>query len=239
MFDTGRKFHQMLCLYPAFIVGSPYLARLVPPRPGRPAPRVSVVPTCIDLERYGVKSYASASPPLSFGWIGGVANLGLLDVVLPALNRLAGERPCRLVVISGRPVPSSGPLEIVNLRWSPGTEIEDLLKIDIGLMPLDDSAVSRGKCGFKLLQYMASGIVGLASAVTVNQDIVTDGVDGFLVDAGGDWEAAIRRVLAQSERFAEIGRRARERVAAAYTFEAHLDAYAAFLREVAEDGTSG
>jgi glycosyltransferase involved in cell wall biosynthesis len=81
---------------------------------------------------------------------------------------------------------------------------------------------------------MASGIVSMASAVTVNRDIVTHGVDGFLVEAAGDWDAELERVLAQSGRFAEIGDRARARVAATYTFEAHLPGYEAFLREIAE-----
>jgi glycosyltransferase involved in cell wall biosynthesis len=230
MFASGRKFAETLRLYPFFIAGSRHLADLVPPGHGRSV----VVPTCVDVERYGRKVYGDPPESITFGWIGGINNLRYLDAVVPALNAIAAERRCRLLVISGRPYECDGPLHVENRSWSYTTESRDLLDVDVGLMPLPDSRVARGKCGYKLLQYMACGLVTAASAVGVNTEIVDDGVNGFLVHHHNEWVTVLRRLLREWSRFADVGRLARQRVEDRYSFNALRAHYVHFIRSMAE-----
>jgi glycosyltransferase involved in cell wall biosynthesis len=119
---------------------------------------------------------------------------------------------------------------VENVAWDMETHLEHLRRIDIGLMPLRDTPAGRGKCGFKLLQYMGLGIVSIATALTVNREIVEDGINGFLVEPDGDWEATIRAGIASEPSFGEIGRAAHETVLSRYSFAAHRDRYIDFVR---------
>ncbi len=233
MFESGNKFRDSLRVYPRFLPGSAYLEGLIQQARGGLPFQAIVVPTCIELDEYRMKDYRQAQADrISFGWIGGVGNLYCLDLVVPALAVIAREHPIRLIVISGRAFQAPVPFEILNVPWSRASQASDLLRLDIGLMPLPDGPVERGKCGFKLLQYMACGIVSVASAVTTNLEIVDDGIDGFLVRSDRDWPSTLRRVIGQRGRFEEIGRRAIAKVVTRYSLDAHQGRYLAFVREL-------
>ena len=91
------------------------------------------------------------------------------------------------------------------VRWRPETEVEDLARIDIGVMPLPDGPYERGKCAFKLLQYMALGRPGVASPVGANSDVVTPGADGFLPDHQDGWDEVLTRLGSRSLLRREMG----------------------------------
>lgn len=232
--EHPAKFTASLGMYRKVIAGSGYLQELVLQR-GAQLGRddVAVIPTCLDYEEEPPKVYGGRSAPLVFGWLGGTGNLELLDLVVPTLQRVARDVSLKLLVISGRPY-AAGTVEVENVQWDMDTHLDELRRIDIGLMPLRDTLVDRGKCGMKLLQYMGLGIASIATALTVNREIVEDGVSGFLVAPEGDWEAAIRRVLASQESFPEIGRAARETVLSRYSFAAHRETYLDFIRGASE-----
>jgi glycosyltransferase involved in cell wall biosynthesis len=230
--ERSAKFSDSLRMYHKLIAGSGYLKQLALDRAPQLEPvDIAVIPTCVDYEDERAKTYADRSGPLVFGWIGGTGNLEQLDLVVPALERIAQDTPLRLIVISGREY-SAGSLEVESVPWDMNTHLDHLRRIDIGLMPLHDTDAGRGKCGFKLLQYMGLGIVSMATALTVNTEIVSDGVDGFLVEPNGDWEAALRRVIASEPMFGEIGRAARETVLTRYSFVAHRERYLDYVRGV-------
>jgi glycosyltransferase involved in cell wall biosynthesis len=235
LLESGTKFADSLRLYPRFIVGSSYLLELV--RAARPEAKngeIEIIPTCVDISAYPRKRYdavPASTRSIAFGWIGSVGNLQYLDIVLPSLEAVARDYSIKLVVISGQAYRPAVRFEVENVPWSYETQGDSLQKIDIGLMPLLDTAVERGKCGFKLLQYMACGIVSIASAITTNLEILTDGEDGFLVQRD-DWERVIRRVLAERHRFTEIGSRAVARVKDQYTFDANREAYLGFCQRL-------
>src|SRR5712692_477404 len=111
-----------------------------------------------------------------------------MDLVIPALEALSREHPLKLIVISGEPFHRNTSFEIVSVPWSYDTQGASLNLIDVGLMPLCDGPEERGKCGFKLIQYMTCGIVSIGSAVTTNIEIIEHGLNGFLVWKQGDWE---------------------------------------------------
>lgn len=231
MSEARAKFRDSLRLYPSFVAGSRYLAGLIADEEAsRHVPAdVVVVPTCIALDSYPMKSYSPATDELTFGWIGTVGNLEQIDAALPALEDLERTLPVRLVVISGTPYSRPTSVTITNVAWSREGFLSALVDVDVGLMPLRDDRAGRGKCGYKLLQYMACGIVGVASAVTTNTEILEDGVNGFLVSAEEGWPCAIERVVASRELFPAIGRKGRDTVAARYTFDANEPMYAQFI----------
>jgi len=229
--ENPSKFGESLDLYPQLIAGSGYLAGLVRARaPRATATDVEVIPTCVDYHELSARVYESDSDVLTFGWIGTNGNLPELERIVPDLEAVSRDHPIRLIVISGRDLEHDATFPVANRRWSLETQIRDLREIDVGLMPLEDSLVARGKCGFKLLQYMGLGIVGMATGITTNREIVsTEGVDGFLVEPGEDWEPALRRVLAHRGEFAQIGARGRERVRDHYSVQSHADRYVACI----------
>jgi glycosyltransferase involved in cell wall biosynthesis len=192
---------------------------------------VAVIPTCVDYEKHSSKVYGVRNECVNFGWVGSNATIAYLDIIMPALSEIARRRKIRLIVVSGQDYKADVDFEIVNIRWSLKNEVEHLKRIDIGLMPLFDTAAEWGKCGFKLIQYMGLGIVSIASAVTVNLDIVDDKQNGFLVRHESDWVDVIEEVLARSEEFPEIGSAARKKICDHFSFEANKKEYLRFIKE--------
>lgn len=235
--ERTSKFTDSLNLYPRFIAGSSYLADLVRHRRCTDIPTdIEVIPTCVDFLPEWSKHYDQISPVVSLGWIGTNGNLPELEAIVPSLNAICRDVPIRLVVIGGRDLGVATEFPVDNRRWSLETQIEDLLELDIGLMPLHDTIETRGKCGLKLIQYMGLGIVGVASAVTSNREIVSeDGANGFLVEPDADWEDALRRVLSHRAQFATIGASGRERVRSRYSVAANADRYVNCVRRACFD----
>jgi glycosyltransferase involved in cell wall biosynthesis len=103
------------------------------------------------------------------------------------------------------------------MQWRSSTEIADLSRIDIGIMPLPDEVWSRGKCGLKALQYMALGIPTVCSPVGVNSTIIKDGVNGYLADTPEDWIGVLKKLLHSGELRREIGLAGRKTVEDEYS----------------------
>lgn len=230
MFEHPTKFWESLRLYSRFIVGSSYLKTLLVAKNSNIADKNTItIPTCVDYEKHAAKVYEQ-SEYINFGWVGSPSNHYLLDIITPVLSQVARRHKLRLVLITSNGYEPDNDFETVRIPWSLETEIESLHRIDIGLMPLYDNPEERGKCGFKLIQYMGLGIVSIASAVTVNCEIVDDTENGFLVHREEDWLRVIEEVLARRSEFPRIGAAARDKIQAEYSFEANRQQYLEFIR---------
>jgi len=117
--------------------------------------------------------------------------------------------------------------------WRAETEVEDLARIDVGVMPLPDDAYARGKCAFKLLQYMALARPGVASPVGANADVVRDGDNGFLPADDDGWDAALTRLIEDPAERQRVGSAGRARVEAAYSLAYVAGRYQALIQELA------
>jgi glycosyltransferase involved in cell wall biosynthesis len=106
--------------------------------------------------------------------------------------------------------------------------------MDIGIMPLPNQPWARGKCGYKLIQYMACGVAVIASPVGVNAELVDHGVDGFLARSEDEWEACIRRLAGDAALRASMGARGRAKIIEAYSLQSHGPRLAAMIRETAD-----
>jgi glycosyltransferase involved in cell wall biosynthesis len=157
--------------------------------------RVSVVPTAVDTDLYPPPDGARDGAPLAVGWLG--SDLSIRETLVPFLPTLAAlqaEIGFEFVVVSKpRPnLPATG-LRWRYVEWSPAVETRIASLFDVGIMPLADDAFQRGKCGCKLLQYMAAGLPAVASPVGVNTRLLGDG-RGFLARDRVGWGDALTRL---------------------------------------------
>ena len=238
MFEQPQKFYKSFLVYDKFIAGSKFLEQLAIQQSKQRNVSTAVIPTCVDYnnlmdqnllrpKKYFAKKNGE---PYYLGWIGTNFNLFYLDGVMPYLNAVSKHYPIKLIVIAGDKYENANAnFEIINYKWTQETELNDILKFDIGIMPLDNGSLEKGKCGFKLIQYMALGIVGIASAVTVNNEIVSNGQDGYLVYEEKDWEQVILKAIENYDHFNEIGKNAMQKIIKHYSFDANTQKFLDFL----------
>ena len=185
---------------------------------------VQVIPTTIDLENHHNLTTDQDREPLVIGWTGTHTTMRYLSVIIPVLQKLEKEYDFEFRVISNeKPDFSLKSLRFV--AWNKETEIEDLARIQIGLMPLVEDQWSAGKCGFKALQYMALSIPTLLSPVGVNKTIITDGENGIFCDQAADWEKNLRGLLDDMSLSKKIGVAGKQRVQENYSVSAHSQNY--------------
>lgn len=225
-------FYKSLKLYKRFLPGSEYLKILLKNTNKKVNENdILVLPTCVDYKDDPSKNYPSETSDFTLGWIGSNGNQEQLDKLVPVLNELIQKVSFELLVISGKPYqPKNALFPIKFAQWSLESEKQDLYRIDIGIMPLENDKMSRAKCGFKLIQYMGLGIVSVASAVTTNNRIIDNNENGFLVNNPEDWHDKLLEVIGQRSRFSEISNRARIKIEKHYSFEAHLENLEAFIK---------
>jgi glycosyltransferase involved in cell wall biosynthesis len=224
-----RKFAETCEVMDLVIAGNSTLAAAAAPH----ASRVEIVPTPVDVERYRISTVDPARPP-TLVWLGRPENLDYLEMVRPALVRLARRWPSlRLRVICSE-FPDWPDVAIERVAWTPANEVEGLASADIGLMPLVDDTWTRGKCAFKLIQYGAAGLASVGSAVGANPEAVIDGESGYLVAPGADWDQPLASLLESVERRAEFGRRARQHVERNFSTSVVSARAAALLERLAD-----
>lgn len=177
---------------------------------------VRVIPTVVDTEAGHNKMQNHRIDRPAVGWTGSFSTLAYLDLVLPALQELQEEIDFDFYVIADRD-PKLSLKNYKFIKWKKESEAEDLLNFHVGLMPLTDDEYSRGKCGFKAIQYMATGIPAIVSPVGVNVEIVSDGKDGFTCVSEEDWKNKIRVLLKDAEMRERLGRAAREKIEEKYS----------------------
>ena len=172
----GRKIDAVMRHATLVVAGNEYLAERARVAEAR---RVEIVPTVVDLTRYKVIQ-SDSNHPLIVGWIGSPATSRYLAAIASAYESLAMEFDVRFVAVGVSEEAVRGlPIEV--WHWSEETEVQSIQAFDIGIMPLEDSPWECGKCGYKLIQYMACGLPVVASPVGVNRQIVEHGANGFLV----------------------------------------------------------
>lgn len=233
MLDNPTKWISSLKYFNYFIPGTSYLESVMQKHFNVKDSKILIVPTCVDYEKFPPHQYDLTKDEIVLGWAGTRGHLKYLDEIIPALNKTAAEFSIRLLVICNQKYePATANFPIENIAWTKENEIENLKKMDVGIMPLHDDDEERGKCGFKLIQYMGCGIVSVASAITFNNEIVDDGVNSFLVKDGDDWFPVLKKVLSEMEKFPAMGKLAFEKVKNKFSFNANSEKYIQFLRRV-------
>ncbi|HEX3603529.1 MAG TPA: glycosyltransferase family 4 protein [Steroidobacteraceae bacterium] len=196
------------------------------------AQEIVVLPTSIDAASYQPTLAGPADPP-TVAWIGSPENLIYLDMIRPALVRLSTRhRSLKLRVICSA-FPNWGDVQIERVPWSSATEAQSLAGAHVGVMPLTDDAWSRGKCAFKLLQYMAAALPCVASPVGANTEAVVDGVNGFHASDIDEWERSLEKLIASPILRAAYGAAGRQRVEQRYSMRSYRARYLELLGRLA------
>ncbi len=224
----GRKIDRLMARADVVIAGNDYLAARARTAGAR---RVEVLPSVIDLARYRQKDPATARSGFRVGWIGSPSTTPYLRSLEPMFRDL-GEVPGLTVVnIGGTPWLPEG-IAVENLPWAEDTEVRDMLEFDVGVMPLPDDPWARGKCGFKLIQYMGCALPVVASPVGANAQIVEHGRTGFHATTPADWSRALHTLAGDPALRARMGAAGFARCRAHYSLEVAAPRLVALFRDV-------
>lgn len=222
----GRKHGQLMCRAALVVAGNDYIADHACAAGAR---AVEVLPTVIDLARYPATDRRPDAACLpTVGWIGQRATAAFLQPLAPVFRQLAGDGLARFSAVGIDTVALGLPMDAV--LWSEHTEVTSIRRFDVGIMPLLDGPFERGKCGYKLIQYMACGLPVVASPVGVNRKIVEHGVNGFLAETPEQWTTALRTLLADPALRQQMGREGRQKVEKAYCLDVTAPRLVALLR---------
>ena len=210
----GKKIDRVMRRSSLVIAGNEYIAQRAY-EVG--ASRVEILPTVVDLNRY---SHAPSSDDeiYTIGWIGSPMTSHYLKIIQPALEEISRIEMVKVVAVGAGVLELNHvPLEI--RPWSEITEVQEIQKLLVGIMPLPDSPWERGKCGLKLIQYMACGKPVVASPVGVNTQIVEHGVNGFLASSQQDWVNALATLGENETLRHQMGMAGRKKVETHYCLQ--------------------
>lgn len=207
----GRRLDDLMAGSRLVVAGNEYLARRAR---SASASWVEKLPTVIELSRYRARSDAEAARPRVV-WIGSPSTVRYLLGLRAALAALATRIPFTLRVIGGGSVDMPG-VEVEAVDWSSENEAESIRECDVGVMPLEDTPWERGKCAYKLIQYMACGLPTVASPVGANVDVVLDGETGYFAQTDDEWIVRLETLLSDEALRRKLGSRGRELVEEKY-----------------------
>jgi len=232
----GDKLDRVMQRAALVTVGNAYLAGRAESAGAR---SIELLPTVVDLSRYpaparpvsGAGTGAGRQPVI--GWIGSPMTDHYLTLINDPLRRLAEESGARLCLVGATPG-ALGDLAAERHAWREDTETGHIAGFDIGIMPLADTPWERGKCGYKLIQYMACGKPVVASPVGVNRDIVEHGVNGFLAETPQEWTDALRRLADDPDLRRRLGAAGRTKVERHYSLSGTAPHLIRLLRAAGE-----
>ena len=210
----ANKIQTVMSRAAAVVVGNDYLGEYAR-RAG--AVNIHFVPTVVDLNRYPLRPVPK-NDFLTIGWIGTPWTARYLPAVAPALREVCHDGRARVLLIGSGEIRIPGvPVEV--RPWSESTEVEDIHCIDAGIMPLPDEPYERGKCGYKILQYMACERPPIASPVGANRQIINHGVTGFLASTHSEWVRALEDLKKDHALRLALGKAARLEVEQTYSLQ--------------------
>lgn len=229
----GNKIDRVMRRAAVVTCGNEYLAARARQAGAR---RVEILPTVVDLTRYyrcdRPREQSRNSVPV-IGWVGSPATSHYLEQIRQPLMEVCRGGKARIHLVGARdPLWSDVPYEV--LPWSEDSEAAMLDTLDIGIMPLHDTPWERGKCGYKLIQYMACGKPVVGSPVGVNRQIVSHGVNGYLAESTAQWGDALSRLLGDADLRLRMGAAGRALVEQSYSVQVTAPRLAALLRMAAE-----
>lgn len=226
----GRPARRLAQMCDLVICGNGYLAETF----ARWNRNVELLPTAVDTNRFH-----PAPPPADgwqrIGWSGTSSGFPYLYAIAPALARaLDRHRTAKITIVADRPpqIPGIAPGRVEFVPWSEQNEVRALQGLSMGLMPLEDTPWSRGKCSFKLLTYMACGIPAVASPVGMNCEVLAAG-GGLSARSEAEWFDAIDYLLSDPAAAERTGRMGRPAVESKYSVAVLAPRLAELLRRCA------
>jgi len=208
-FSRKLKFASMIKACDVVITGNSYLKSLAEKYidPGN----IIVLPTTLDISKYKKKHYLEKPDKVTLGWIGSKSTLKYLKTLIPVFNKLGKKyKHLKLKIVADAFLDCDN-LPVEKKEWQYDDEVDDLISFDIGLMPLDDTPWSNGKCSFKLIQYLAVGIPSICSPVGMNCDVIENGTHGLWASSLDEWEDQLSKLIEDGDLREKMGSVAHEK----------------------------
>ncbi len=223
----GRRFEPLLRRVSAVSCGNAYLRDYA----AQFCRNSVLIPTVVDTDDYQPRLPAQDAGIPIIGWIGSHSTWAYVKPLIPVLETLVAEGRARVRIVGAGVAASDFPA-FEMIEWTEASEVAEVQAMDIGIMPLTDDPWSRGKCGYKLIQYMACGLPVVASPVGVNVDLAQPGINGMLAETAEEWHAALVLLLADRSLRAAYGVAGRERVERDFSLRTHAPRFIALLNSV-------
>lgn len=226
-----RRFNATVGRADASLVGSRFLADLSEPF----GHRIEIMPMAVDLPDGVPPRGSAANQPVTLLWLGSAGTQVYLRDIGEVFSRLDTDVPLKLRLVGGEPLSFSGSkLEVDHRPWSPEEQDRALREADLGLCPMPDTLWTRGKCPYKILQYMAWGLPWVGSAVGENLVAAGDGGDarGLTAENSAPWAAAIKRLAEDASLRGDMGQRGRAYVERVHDRGALTQQLVGFWRDV-------
>ncbi len=233
----GQKLVPLLREASACLCGNAYLHAYA----SEHCPNSMIVPTVVDSDVFVPAEFATpkakhGSAPV-VGWIGSPSTWSYVEPLLSTILPVLARHGAILQVVGAGPR-ARGIAGVVCKDWAEAREVADIQEMDIGIMPLPDDLWAKGKCGYKLIQYMACGLPTIASPVGVNNQIVAHGEDGLLATSPEEWIAALDMLIGDATLRRAMGRKGRDKVVSQYSLASQQDTVLNALRSAANSRSS-
>ncbi len=227
----GGKISKVMKYSVVVTAGNTYLSEYAK-RSG--AKKVEIIPTVIDLERYSLKKeIKKENDQFVIGWIG--TKTTSEKHLLPCrdwMKKLQSEDPQIQFNIIGVTDDINLGANVKYIPWSKENEVQEILKIDVCIMPLQDSLWEKGKCAYKLIQYAACGIPGVASDVGMNKEVCINGKTGFTASSQEQWIENLKKLKADSLLRNSLGKNARNLVEEKYCIQVTAEKLCRILKNI-------
>jgi glycosyltransferase involved in cell wall biosynthesis len=222
----GKKIDRVMAHATIVVAGNEYLAARARAAHAR---RVVIVPTVIDETLY------PAEPPnrpdrFVIGWIGSPSTQSQLATLAPVLKSFCADGRAEVHAIGPREGFSMPGVPLTLVPWSAESEIAQTRRFSMGVMPLDTGSFVKGKCGFKLIQYMGCHLPVVASPIGANRDIVVPGETGFLPPTPEAWATALATLRDEPATARRLGANGRQRMLQGYSMASATPQLADALR---------
>jgi glycosyltransferase involved in cell wall biosynthesis len=229
----GKKIDHIMKRADVVIAGNDYLGSRAIKAGSK---HIEIIPTVVDAKLYASK-YGSSENNIVIGWIGSPSTAKYLHLIEPVIKKIALSDNVKFVGIGAHEHQLKG-LPIQTRVWAEETEISQVQEFDIGIMPLPDEPFERGKCGYKLIQYMACGKPVVASPVGVNKVIVKDGENGYLASSTDDWYDKLRTLIDNRALRQKMGENGRQLVEEKYSLQVTAPKLVEIFRALADSKTT-
>lgn len=223
----SRKIDVVMKMSHCVVAGNNYLANRARMAG---ATQVEIVPTVVDISRYR-KQLENSDDTIIVGWIGSPSTQKYVVEIASALKKVSQSYKIKVVLVGATPdiVKHFPDINIEVIAWTEESEVDLIRQMDIGIMPLPSGPWEEGKCGYKLIQYMACSVPVIASPVGVNVDIVDGNLAGLLATNLEDWNSTLHKLIESPELRSELGENGRYAVESKYSLHVQAERYREIL----------
>lgn len=209
------SFKRMLRYSDLVIAGNEFLSR----EARRYHTNVVVLPTPIDAARYRQKEYRNGDK-VNIGWIGDHGSIHYMEAYKDVWEEIGQRHKNVVLTIICDTFIETRNIALRKIGWNYDREIDDLMSLDVGLMPLFDDLWSKGKCGFKIIQYLGVGVPAVCTPVGINRDVVDDGVNGFWAMTKEEWVEKLSVLIEDASTRMRMGMAGRKKIIDNYSVQA-------------------